>query len=63
MAQNVGIGTTIPQSKLHIVDGASGYSGSYFPGFTFEGSSNRYLNLITPSGNESLLQQEIIRSN
>jgi hypothetical protein len=49
---NVGIGT-YPQSRLHILDGASGYTGGFFPGITFEGSNNRYLSFITPSGAES----------
>jgi hypothetical protein len=53
IAQNVGIGTTAPQSKLHVVDGPFGYSGGYSPGFILEGNGNRYMNLITPSANES----------
>jgi hypothetical protein len=50
---NLGIGTTDPQSRLHIVDGASGYSAGFFPGITYEGNGNRYVNLIVPSPNES----------
>jgi len=52
-AQNIGIGTNTPQSKLHILDGTSGYGGSYLPGFTFEGNGNRYVNYIVPSANEA----------
>jgi len=50
---NVGIGTVSPKTKLHIADGSSGYSGSYFPGATIEGSNNSYLNILTPENNES----------
>ena len=50
---NLGIGTTNPQSRLHIVDGTSGYSGGFFSGITYEGNGNRYINLILPSQNES----------
>lgn len=50
---NVGIGTTNPGVKLHVVNGASGYSGSNFPGITVEGNSNTYLNIITPDNSES----------
>ena len=53
VCQNIGIGTITPQSRLHIVDGSSGYAGGFFPGFTFEGSSNRYVNLIVPASNET----------
>lgn len=50
---NVGIGTTSPGAKLHVVSGSSGYAGVLFPGITLEGSSNTYFNLLTPVGYES----------
>ncbi|MEO7264326.1 MAG: DUF1566 domain-containing protein [Ferruginibacter sp.] len=53
LAQNVGIGTITPGAKLHIVNGASGYNSSYFPGMILEGNSNTYLNFLTPNGSES----------
>ncbi len=53
IAQNVGIGTTSPGAKLHIVNGASGYNSSYFPGMVIEGNTNTYLNFLTPGGSES----------
>lgn len=53
MAQNVGIGTITPGAKLHIVNGASGYNSSYFPGMVIEGNSNTYLNFLTPNSSES----------
>lgn len=52
-AQNVGIGTNNPGSKMHIVSGSSGYAGSFFPGAVLEGDGNTYLNILTPNGNES----------
>jgi hypothetical protein len=55
IAQNVGVGTTAPQSKLHIVDGSSGFAGIYLPGFTLEGNGNRYVNLLAPSANETAI--------
>lgn len=53
MAQNVGIGTTNPGAKLHIVNGPSGYTSGFFPGIVLEGSGNTYFNILTPDGNES----------
>ncbi len=52
-AQNVGIGTTNPGTKLHILYGPSGYSSGYFPGAVIEGNNNTYLNFLTPDGSES----------
>jgi hypothetical protein len=52
LAQNVGIGTSSPGAKLHVVSGLSGYAGGYFPGIALEGSSNTYFNILTPGGNE-----------
>lgn len=51
--QNIGIGTTIPQARLHIVNGFSGYSGGYFPGAIIEGTGSSYLNFLTPNNLES----------
>jgi len=50
---DVGIGLASPKAKLHIVTGASGYSGSYFSGEIIEGNNNTYLNFLTPEDNES----------
>jgi hypothetical protein len=53
IAQNVGIGTTNPNAKLHVLNGSSGYSGTYFPGMIMEGNGNTYINLLIPNANES----------
>src|SRR2546423_3758182 len=53
LAQNVGIGTITPGAKLHVFNGSSGYSSSYFPGVVIEGNGNTYLNFLTPNGSES----------
>ncbi len=52
-AQNVGIGTTNPLAKLHIVTGLSGFPSTPLPGVTVEGSSNTYINFLTPNASES----------
>lgn len=49
----LGIGITNPGAKLHIVNGSSGYNSGYFPGAIIEGSTNTYLNLLTPDLSES----------
>ena len=46
---NTGIGTVNPQARLHVVNGSSGYSGSHHPGAIIEGSTNTYLNFLTPA--------------
>lgn len=53
LAQNVGIGTSTPGAKLHIVSGLSGYTNGYLPGVVLEGSSNTYMNILTPAVGES----------
>jgi hypothetical protein len=50
---NLGIGTNNPGARLHVYNGASGYSGSYFTGMILEGSGNTYSNIVTPNANES----------
>ncbi|MES2645765.1 MAG: hypothetical protein V4717_02730 [Bacteroidota bacterium] len=51
-AQNVGIGTLKPLSKLHISFGPSGNIEPYSP-LVVEGNNNTYINLLTPNDNES----------
>jgi hypothetical protein len=53
IAQNVGIGTVNPGSKLHVVSGSSGYAGGNFPGITVEGNAHTYFNLLVPNSNET----------
>ena len=49
----VGIGTSAPGSKLHVVYGSSGFAGGYFAGVTVEGNANTYLNFLAPDISES----------
>ncbi|HUR11978.1 MAG TPA: hypothetical protein VM012_11440 [Flavitalea sp.] len=51
-AQNIGIGTPTPLSKLHIFTGASGNFGPFSP-VVVEGNNNTYINLLTPNAAES----------
>jgi hypothetical protein len=50
---NTGIGTISPGTRLHVMNGSSGYAGGYFPGITLEGSGNTYFDFLAPAGNES----------
>ena len=51
-AQNVGIGTTAPLTKLHISTGSSGNITPFSP-LVVEGNSNTYINLLSPNTNET----------
>jgi hypothetical protein len=50
-AQNVGIVTANPMSKLHVSFGASGNITPFSP-LVIEGNNNTYINLLTPNMNE-----------
>lgn len=52
MAQNVGIGTNTPLSKLHISQGSSG-NGTPFSPLVVEGSGNTYINVLSPNVSET----------
>jgi hypothetical protein len=50
---DVGIGTVNPGTRLHIVQGASGFAGGYFQGMALEGNANTYFNLLSPNSSET----------
>lgn len=50
---NVGIGTTAPQRALHVSRGASGGTSNANAVLVVEDNTNAYINLMTPSANES----------
>jgi hypothetical protein len=53
-SQNVGIGTTTPQSKLHIFRGSSGYVGAYpHQDLIIESNDHAWVNLIAPETKET----------
>ena len=52
MAQNVGVGTNTPLTKLHIFSGASG-SSTPLGQLLVEHNNNSYINILTPNGAES----------
>lgn len=52
---NTGIGTVNPATRLHIVQGPSGFGGGYFPGMVLEGDANTYFNLLSPNGSETAI--------
>jgi hypothetical protein len=54
-AQNVGIGTTTPLSKLHVVNGASGATPVAFSPLVVESNTHTYINLLSPAANETAI--------
>lgn len=51
--RRTGIGTTLPQSKLHVFNGSSGITPLSNSLVTIENSASNYLTLLTPSSAES----------
>jgi hypothetical protein len=52
IAQNVGIGTATPLSKLHLFSGPSGSPTNFSP-LVVENNTNAYINILVPNANES----------
>jgi hypothetical protein len=50
--QNIGIGTTAPQTKLHIYGGASGVIPFAFSPLAIESNGHTYINILSPVPNE-----------
>ena len=53
MAQNVGIGTTTPLTKLHVSNGASGATPFAISPLTVESNGHTFINLLSPAANET----------
>jgi len=51
--KRVGIGTTLPKTKLHVVNGSSGASPFLNTTLTLENSADNYLTMLTPNSRES----------
>jgi len=54
-AQNVGIGTSSPLTKLHVFGGASGATPFAFSPLVVESNGHTYINLLSPSANETAI--------
>src|SRR5258706_15606320 len=52
-AQNVGIGTSAPLTKLHVFNGASGATPFTFSPLVVESNGHTYINLLSPAANET----------
>ncbi|MEP7145287.1 MAG: tail fiber domain-containing protein, partial [Ferruginibacter sp.] len=53
MAQNVGIGTANPTSKLHVVNGSAGVTAWYNSTMVVESSTDNYLSILAPDNAET----------
>ncbi|MEO6541146.1 MAG: hypothetical protein ABIN74_09160, partial [Ferruginibacter sp.] len=53
LAQNVGIGLTTPQSKLHIQNGVSGATPYSLAPLTVESNDHTFINLLSPATKET----------
>ncbi len=54
-AQNVGIGTITPQTRLHVYDGASGALPFAFSPLAVESDGHTYINILSPAANETAI--------
>jgi hypothetical protein len=54
-SQNVGVGTTSPQSKLHVYTGASGITPNSECKLTVENSGTAAIGILAPAANESIV--------
>jgi microcystin-dependent protein len=54
-AQNTGIGTVTPQTKLHVFSGASGATPFTFSPLAVESNGHTYINLLSPAANETAI--------
>jgi hypothetical protein len=53
--QNIGVGTTTPQTKLHIYGGASGVTPFAFSPLAVESNGHTYINILSPVANEGAI--------
>jgi hypothetical protein len=54
-AQNVGIGTSVPFTKLHVYNGASGTFPFAFSPLAVESNGHTYINILSPAANEGAI--------
>jgi len=51
--QNIGVGISTPQAKLHIVEGSAGVTPFVFTRLAVESSGHTYLSLLSPNSQET----------